>query len=104
MADAKQQLFDFLDRRAFLPVLDARPGDYDDKDQDKLDHVQRATEAERERFRGYPSAKKLVAMYRDDLHSKPAQKVDRELKALDLPTLRDFREDFERKVEELGVG
>lgn len=53
--------------------------------------VQRATESERERFRRYDSAEKMVQMYRDDRSSDAAQKVHRRLRDLGLPTLPDVR-------------
>ncbi|WP_137389624.1 hypothetical protein [Rhodoligotrophos defluvii] len=102
-SDAKAKLVDFLDRKAFEPVLRADPDRYSESQRAKLEDVKRATESERERFRNYESAEKVYQMYRDDLSSEPAQEVDRELRDLNLPTLKDVREEFEQLAEELGV-
>ncbi len=102
--NAKKELVDFLERRAFRPVLDTRPDDYDsDSERRRLAEVQRATRSEIDRYRRqYTSARDVIDNYKDDLTSEPAKKIDRELDALGLPTLRDIEPDFRRKVEELG--
>ena len=74
--NAKRKLVDFLDERAFRPVIRAKPEDYPEGKRDKLRDVQRATESERERFRNYESAEKVYQMYRDDLTSDEAKEVD----------------------------
>ncbi len=103
-AGAKNDLVDFLERRAFSPVLKRKPDDYDsDSDRRKLAEVQRATRSELDRYRHeYSSASDVIRNYKDDLTSEPAKKIDRELDALGLPTLRDIEPEFKRKVEELG--
>ena len=53
---AKEQLVDFLDRRAFQPVLRAKESDIPKGKQDELRDLQRRTEAEIERFRNYRTA------------------------------------------------
>lgn len=100
---AKEKLVEFLDRKAFDPVLKARPERYPENQKPKLDHVQRATRAEKERFHQYGSAREVVDMFKDDLHSEPAKKVHRELHELGLPTLNDVRGEFENLASELGV-
>ena len=49
--DKKQELLRFLEERAFNPVLRAKTSGRPEADQRKLEHVQRATRAEIERFR-----------------------------------------------------
>ncbi len=102
--NAKKELVDFLERRAFRPVLDTRPDDYDsDSERRRLAEVQRATRSEIDRYRHqYTSAQDVIDNYKDDLTSEPAKKIDRELDALGLPTLRDIEPEFRKKVEELG--
>ena len=51
MADAKRQLVEFLIRRAFDPVLRAKPDGRSAAEKRRLDHVQQATRAEIERYR-----------------------------------------------------
>ena len=101
--DAKEKLVGFLDRHAFEPVLRAKPDAYPDSKRGKLEDVQRATRSEQDRYHGYGSADEVFRMFRDDLSSEPAQKIHRELKDLDLPTLNDVRGAFEHLAEEVGV-
>lgn len=102
-SDARAKLVSFLDQKAFEPVLKARAESYPEAQRGKLEHVQRATASERERFYEYESAQKVYEMFRDDLSSEPARKINRELRELHLPTLPDVREEFERLAKRLGV-
>ena len=99
----KDELVRFLEQRAFRPVLNAKPDGRSDADKRKLEHVQKATRAEIERFHNYRSAEEVVTNFRRDLDSAPAKRVHAELRSLDLPTLNDLRDEFERRAEELGV-
>ncbi len=103
-SDAKKELVDFLESRAFKPVLSKTPDDYrSDSDRRKLADVQRATRSEVDRYRKeYSSAQQVIQMYKDDLTSEPAKEIDRELDQLGLPTLRDIEPQFRKKVQELG--
>lgn len=101
--DAKHELVEFLVRKAFNPVLHAKSEGHSGSDERKLQHVQESTRAEIERFRSYGSAEEVLTNFKRDLHSQPAKKIHAELRALHLPTIEDFREEFERKAEELGV-
>ena len=104
MADsAKERLVDFLEKKAFAPVLQADPDSYPEDKRDTLKDVQEATRSESERFHSYDSAEKIYEMYKDDLSSEPAQKIDRELRDLDLPRLKDFENEFERLAEDVGA-
>ncbi|OHB37988.1 MAG: hypothetical protein A2882_06090 [Phenylobacterium sp. RIFCSPHIGHO2_01_FULL_70_10] len=104
MADsAKEKLVDFLKERAFDPVLDASPEGRSDTEKEKLEHVQRATRSEIDRFEGYDSAHEVVVNFKRDLDSEPAKRVHRELKDLGLPTLNDIAGDFENEAQKLGV-
>jgi hypothetical protein len=104
MADRKKdELVRFLEERAFKPVLNAEPKGRSQAQQKKLEHVQKATRAEIERFHHYRSAKEVVANFRRDLDSRPARRVHAELRSLGLPTIHDVREEFEHLGEALGV-
>lgn len=104
MADsAKEKLVNFLERKAFDPVLKASLDDYPKDKRNMLKDVQEATRAEKERFNDYDSAKEVYQMFKDDLSSEPAQDVHRKLRNLDLPTLNDCRDDFEKLAQEVGV-
>jgi hypothetical protein len=102
--DKKSELLHFLEREAFDPVLRARPDGRSEAEKKKLEHVQRATRAEVDRYRHYGSAQELVTNFRRDLSSAPAKKIHAELRSLDLPTIVDIRDAFDRRAEALGVG
>ena len=102
-SDAKRQLVEFLIDRAFDPVMKAKPEGRSDAEKKKLKHVQEATRAEIERFQRYGSAKDVVENFKRDLNSDPAKKVHADLKALNLPTLNEIKDEFETKASELGV-
>ncbi|WP_353643228.1 hypothetical protein [Mesorhizobium sp. WSM2239] len=103
-SDAKRQLVEFLIDRAFDPVMKAKPEGRSDSEKKKLKDVQDATRAEIERFKRYGSARDVVENFKRDLNSDPAKKVHAYLKALNLPTLNDIKDEFEAKASELGVG
>ena len=88
----KSELVAFLDRRVFEPILRApkRTG----HEGEELQDVQRRTRDEQARFHGYPTAEKVVEMFKDDLHSEKARPVNARLKRLHLPVLADVREEF----------
>jgi hypothetical protein len=100
----KDELVAFLDRKAFDPVLHAKPSDVPQGKRAAPEDVQRATEAERERYHRYGSADEVIRMFEDDLNSEPAKKVHRKLSELGLPTLNDLRAEFEALAERLDVG
>lgn len=102
--NAKERLVDLLDREAFQPVLNARADDFQGADRDRLERVQDATRRERDRYRNdYGSAEEVRRQFRSDLSSQPARDVQRDLKALGLPTLPDVEDDFETLSRDLGV-
>ena len=101
--DARRELVQFLEQRAFDPVMKARAEGRSEAEKRRLEDVQTATEEEIERFRNYGSAKEVLDNFRSDLDSEPARKVHAALRSLDLPTINDIRDEFERKAEELGV-
>lgn len=104
MADSrKDQLARFLEERAFKPVLNAKPKGRSEAERKKLEHVQKATRAEIERFHHYGSAQEVLTNFRRDLDSQPAKRVHAELRSLGLPTIHDIRDEFERRAEALGI-
>ncbi len=105
MADqnAKERLYKLLDERAFKPVLDAKPDDYPESIRNRLARLKRATQRERERYRGYDSPQGVVTNFERDLHSDAAEKIHRELRDLSLPTINDVRDEFEALARDLGV-
>ena len=54
MVDSKKdELVRFLEERAFKPVLNAKPKGRSEAEQKELEHVQKATRAEIERFHNW---------------------------------------------------
>lgn len=91
---SKSDLLSFLDKHVFHPILNAKKDHLSGRERQELEDVQRRTEAEKARFHGYDSLERVVAMYKDDLHSEKARPVNARLKDLRLPTLADVREEF----------
>jgi len=102
-SESKNELVEFLVRRAFDPVLEARPDGRSEAERRRLEHVQTATREEIERFRRYGSAGEVLTNFRRDLDSAPARKVHAELRSLGLPTLHEVQAEFEAKARDLGV-
>ncbi|WP_407179018.1 hypothetical protein [Bradyrhizobium sp. STM 3562] len=103
VANSKRQLAEFVIDKAFEPVMRARPDGKSDSDRRTLQHLQDATRAEIERYRGYRSAAELITNFKRDLRSEPAKKVHAQLRRLHLPTLEDIEDEFEGKVRSLGL-
>ncbi|NNG69173.1 hypothetical protein HLI18_04425 [Rhizobium laguerreae] len=101
--NAKQELVNFVVRRALDPVMKAKPDGRPEAEKRTLEHVQDTTRSEIERYRGYGSAQEVVVNFRRDLNSPAAEKVHADLKALHLPTINDIEDEFDAKVEDLGV-
>ncbi len=89
---SQSELLHFLDQHVFDPILNA--GKRSGHEQKELEDVQNRTVAERERFQNYPSAEKIVEMYKDDLHSEKVKEVNSELQRLHLPILADVKDDL----------
>jgi hypothetical protein len=100
---AQKTLVDFVVRRAFEPVLRAKPEGRSAAERRKLADVQDATRATIERYKRYGSAEEVATNFKRDLTSDAAKRVHRELRSLHLPTIDDIREEFEEKARELGV-
>lgn len=90
----KQELVHFLDQRVFDPILRAKPDEYSGHDRDMLEHVQKATRTEKDRYHHYGSADDVIQNFKSDLHSSAAKKVDSELSRLKLPCLPDVKDEF----------
>ena len=91
---SKTELLEFLDKHIFHRILNASERDLGTKQREDLEDLKKRTEAEKARFHGYDSAERIIAMYKDDLHSEKAKPVNARLQDLGLPRLVDVREDF----------
>jgi hypothetical protein len=103
--NAREKLLQFLDEEAFDPILRASPDRYSGNARDKLAHVISATERTKQRYHhDYRSAEEVRDRFRDDLSAAAAQRVQRELARLGLPTLHDVEDEFEGLCRDSGVG
>lgn len=103
MEQRKQKLIDFLEQRAWQPVLRASPDRFGESDQQRLERVKQKTRAQQERYRNYQSAGQVRQEFQDDLTSDPAKRVNSDLRKLRLPTQRDVANDFFSLADQLGV-
>ncbi|MEX2591600.1 MAG: hypothetical protein WD426_02415 [Anditalea sp.] len=102
--EEKKRLLDFLDIKAFDPIINKSKEDYDSENKKKkFEDVKRSTEKEKERFHNYNTAEDIKENYRRDLSSEPAKKVHAELKYLDLPRLPDLKDEFFQLCDDLNV-
>jgi hypothetical protein len=100
--DKRKQLLEFLDNKAFDPVLNAEEKKYgDDKKKKMLRDVQAKTRSTKRRYHeNYRSAADVKQNYESDLD---AENVDNELKDLGLPTLPSIHDEFMKLCGKLGV-
>ena len=91
---SKTELLDFLDKHIFHRILHASERDLGTKQREDLDDLKKRTQDEMGRFHGYDSAERIVAMYKDDLHSETAKPVNARLQDLGLPRLIDVKDEF----------
>lgn len=100
-----KQLLEFLDSKAFDPILNKNESDFKSKNQkQKFQHVRRSTKNEKERFHTrYHSAEEIKRNYFDDLTSSAAKKVDPEIESLGLPSLPQFRDEFIQLCNKLDI-
>jgi hypothetical protein len=96
--DPKQELVDFLERRVFRPVLDAR-GDGGGK----LDRLQDATQRQLDRYLGCESAARVRQEFEDDVGASPERGTQEELRGMELPTLADVKDEFLSLCDRVGV-
>jgi hypothetical protein len=104
MAYSKKELLHFLESKAFDPILNTKPDRYSHSDREALEHVQRATQAEKERYQSYSTAEEVRQRLLEDVSSSAAEKVNRELDRLKLPKLPDLKDEFLELCQRLGVG
>lgn len=99
----RKKLLDFLDRKAFDPVLYSSENRYESEDKKKkLRELKEKTEKEKQRFhKNYGSPTEIKDNFLSDLNSLAAKKVHSELKYLDLPRLPDLKKEFLDLYEEL---
>ncbi len=94
----RDTLLDWLERRAFRPVLRADPQAYPRQKRSKLKGVQDRARTELERFHSCRSATEIVWRFKHDLRSPLVRELRRDLDDLGLPTPRRLQHQFEDVV------
>lgn len=103
--DKRKKLLDFIDKKAFDPVLKAKDKkSYSEKEKEKLEDIKRKTKNEKEQFhKDFKTAEEVKDNYLGNLRSSAAKKVYKELEHMGLPTMADYKEDFLKLCEKLEV-
>lgn len=99
----KEKLIQMIERRVWNPILRAQPEDYPKSERKRLEQVQRKTQQQKDRYHGYENAGQVRQEFQDDLSSKYAAKVNRDLDRLDLPTQPQIADRFFDLADRLGV-
>lgn len=102
--DNRHQLLDFINKKAFDPILKAKPNKFKEEDRGALEDIQRKTENEKKQFEEeYTTAEEIKKNYLSNVRSKAAAKVNDELEKLGLPTLPEHKDEFMELCSSLGV-
>lgn len=104
MSDARDRLIDFLDERAFDPVLEARPSGLDEPERRMLDDVKSRVRGEKARYHDlFGTASEVRTHFLRDAREQSEGVVGRELSRLRLPRLAELKDEFLRLCDDLGV-
>ncbi len=68
--DVKQQLLDFINKKAFDPILKAKPNKFNDEDREAFEEVRRKTENEKKNFEEYSTAEEIKKNYLSNVRFK----------------------------------
>jgi len=102
--DARKELLKFIDTKAFDVILKTSPDKYKEKDRENFEEIRRKTENEKEKFHNdYKTAEEVKKNFLQNVHSKPAQKLDKDIERLGLPALPQLKNDFQKLCDELGI-
>lgn len=102
--DKRKKLLDFIDKKAFDVILKTSPDKFNGKDKEKFEEILKKTENEKNKFHeSYKTAKEVKENFLANTHSKPAQKLNKELEHLKLPTLPEIKDEFEELCKKLDV-
>lgn len=102
--EKQKKLLGFIDGKIFNPILKAKKSKYSEKDQETLEEVQKKTEEEKKKFqKDYKNSKEIKSNYLSNVNSEPAKKLNKKIKSLDLPTMPEYKDEFQELCEELDV-
>jgi len=99
------ELLEFLDRKAFDPILEAFPGMYSsERDRQILGEVQREIRIERDRFHNeFLTAVEVRNNYLRDVYLERTGKIGRELEDLELPRFTTIERDFLQLCDDMNL-
>jgi len=101
--DKRDELLNFIDKKAFNVILKTSPDKFKGKDKEDFDEILKKTKDEKKKFQGYKTANEVKENFLSNTHSIPAQKLDKELEHLKLPTLPQIKDEFEELCKKLDV-
>lgn len=99
--EANKLLFEVLDECAFQPVLQTDEKDLPENKRYKLPQLKSTLTEQREHFHNCASDEEVYQRYHEHLSTEEADKINHELRDLDLPALSDCREQFEHTASTL---
>ena len=102
--EQRKKLLDFIDKKAFDVILTTSPDKFKDKDRETFEGILKKTENEKQKFHGkYKTAEEVKKNFLQNVRSKPAQKLDKDLEHLGLPTLPQLKDEFMDLCKKLEV-
>ena len=102
--DERKELIDFIDQKAFNVILKISPDKFDGQDRENFEGILKKTKAEQHKFHDvYKTAKQVKENFLQNVHSKPAEKLNKELEYFKLPTLPEIKDEFLELCKQLGV-
>lgn len=105
MSQVRDRLIELIDTRAFDPVLEKSPEDYQSPGaREKLRDLQSTTRSTQQRYHKHETAAGVRDEFKNDLSSDAAKRVHQELESLGLPTLPEIEHEFDRAYSSTGEG
>ncbi|MDG5814631.1 hypothetical protein QA601_06060 [Chitinispirillales bacterium ANBcel5] len=103
--EKRQQLLNFLDNRAFDPILEAIPEHYSsDKDRKMLEDVQEITRYEKDMFHfQLTTAQQIKDQFIREMTRDNSGRISRELEDLELPRFQEIKSQFLNLCNELKI-
>ena len=102
--DKRKELIKFIDKKAFDVILKTSAEKYKGKEREIFEGILKKTENEKRKFHEvYKTAKDVKKNFLDNVHSKPALKLDRDLEHLGLPTLPQLKDEFMEVCRKLEI-
>lgn len=102
--NAREFLLNYLDHKAFSPVINTFHDNYPARYWNKVHHLQNEVKGIRKGFyRETATAQDVIGRFYQDLDSDAYRQVSSELKSLNLTTFEDVKPGFEELANQLKV-